>query len=215
MKNLLTVLTLVFVITTLSAQDKATSDLTDRLVEDRGQATAMVVDGVYLDAREVLDLQKSDPYRDVIRYYVLDERTQAEGIMYGFTSLEQFNAYLEETGQKTMDRATIDALDRAAGADMDASLPTRSQAMVLYYDNTNFVGPTGAMLTGTARCFTNTDIWFNNRIESILTQACACTWTICRKVCASGSSLWIAGGANISDLGPNWNNQITHIQVLQ
>ena len=172
-------------------------------------AQPMMVDGDYLDAGEVLALQQSEPDRDVIRFYVYDKNAAADGMIYGFTNLYYFNQYLTATGRSPL------TLEIAHGERDEANmLQTKGSGMVLYFDNTDFVGPTGAMSSGTARCLENTDWWFNDRIESIWSLGCDCTWTILRQDCGPGSSFWIEGEENVADLGVYWNNTVSFIQVL-
>lgn len=181
----------------LQAQQKAADpDSTNHPVP----AVPLKIDGVKHKSE---DIKKFDGKE---LYSVIDEHSEAEGVLYVFTSKQKFEAYLEENGH----------LNTASTGDMQLLHNNESDIHSYFYEDINYNdsslrAPAGASYEDLRNVSNNS---WNDRISSVKATPWGAGTYLYTNVDFDGSALFIEARHDRADLRDyGWNDRASSINV--
>ncbi|NRD77859.1 peptidase inhibitor family I36 protein [Bacillus sp. BRMEA1] len=139
---------------------------------------------------------QADPHVKNVTDFVFDDSAKSKGVIYGFTSKNNLNAYLKSA-----------VAARNKNMQNNAIAPRAVYYNSYFYQDINY----GGNSFGASSNISWVGSYWNDKISS-LTAGYNHNWTVlCWDINYGGSRFWVESGINVSYVGSTWNDQASSI----
>ena len=184
------------------AQMEAAAPVSDDIVHPIPQMP-IVIDGVRYAPEGI------SQFNGRVLRYVLDQRTQSEGVIYAFTTLEGLTQYLKDQWGWEPASANTRSMGTGIVRPMSDSYWTVFYADAYYAGSTILSAPNAAI----SDLSTVSPGW-NDRISSVQVSTGAAWATLYADTSYAGDQLWMQRGTEWSSLAGNgWDNRASSLKV--